>query len=56
MCLSNAGLKSLMSDFSLDVKAELVTDSSACKLLRSRRGRGKNSAHPLFLRCGFNTP
>ena len=35
------GLKSLMSDLSLDVKAELVTDSSACKGLCSRRGSGK---------------
>ena len=35
------GLKSLMSDLSLDVKAELVTDSSACKGLCSRRGAGK---------------
>ena len=35
------GLKSLMSDLSLEVKAELVTDSSACKKLCSRRGAGK---------------
>ena len=35
------GLKSLMSDLSLEVKAELVTDSSACKGLCSRRGAGK---------------
>ena len=35
------GLKSLMSDLSLEVKAELVTDSSACKELCSRRGAGK---------------
>ena len=35
------GLKSLMSDLSLDVKAELVTDSSACKALCSRRGAGR---------------
>ena len=35
------GLKSLMSELSLDVKAELVTDSSACKGLCSRRGAGK---------------
>ena len=41
------GLKSLMSDLSLEVKAELVTDSSACKGLCSRRGAGKNSTHPL---------
>ena len=34
-------LKSLMSDLSLDVKAELVTDSSACKGLCSRRGAGR---------------
>ena len=34
-------LKSLMSDLSLEVKAELVTDSSACKGLCSRRGAGK---------------
>ena len=50
------GLKSLMSDLSLDVKAELVTDSSACKGLCSRRSR-KNSTHPLSFvvastRCG----
>ena len=30
-----------MSDLSLEVKAELVTDSSACKGLCSRRGSGK---------------
>ncbi len=30
-----------MSDLSLDVKAELVTDSSACKGLCSRRGAGR---------------
>ena len=30
-----------MSDLSLEVKAELVTDSSACKGLCSRRGAGK---------------
>ena len=35
------GLKSLMSDLSLDVKAELATDSSACKALCSRRGAGR---------------
>ena len=35
------GLKSLMTDLSLDVKAELVTDSSACKGLCSRRGAGR---------------
>ena len=35
------GLKSLMSDLSLDVKAELVTDSSGCKGLCSRRGAGR---------------
>ena len=35
------GLRSLMSDLSLEVKAELVTDSSACKGLCSRRGAGK---------------
>ena len=35
------GLKSPMSDLSLEVKAELVTDSSACKGLCSRRGAGK---------------
>ena len=35
------GLKSLMSDLSLEVKAELVTDSSARKGLCSRRGAGK---------------
>ena len=35
------GLKSLMSDLSLEVKAELVTDSSASKGLCSRRGAGK---------------
>ena len=35
------GLKSLMSDLSLEVKAELVTDSMACKGLCSRRGAGK---------------
>ena len=35
------GLKSLMSDLPLEVKAELVTDSSACKGLCSRRGAGK---------------
>ena len=35
------GLKSLMSNLSLVVKAELVTDSSACKGLCSRRGAGK---------------
>ena len=35
-------LKSLMSDLSLEVKAELVTDSSAWKGLCSRRGAGKN--------------
>ena len=34
------GLKGLMSDLSLEVKAELVTDSSACKGLCSRRGAG----------------
>ena len=36
-----------MSDLSLEVKAELVTDSSACKGFCSRRGAGKNSTHPL---------
>ena len=36
------GLKSLMSDLSLEVKAELVTDRSACKGLCSRRCAGKN--------------
>ena len=36
-CLT-LGLKSLMSDLSLEVKAERVTDSSACKGLCSRRG------------------
>ena len=41
MCLSNAGLKSLITDLSLEVKAELVMDSSACKGLCSRRGAGK---------------
>ena len=35
------GLKSLLSDL-LEVKAELVTDSSACKGLCSRRGAGKS--------------
>ena len=35
------GLKSLMSDLSLDVKAELVTDSSTCKGLCSRRSAGR---------------
>ena len=35
------GLKSLMSDLSLEVKEELVTDSSACKGLYSKRGAGK---------------
>ena len=35
------GLKSLLLDLSLEVKAELVTDSSACKGLCSRRGVGK---------------
>ena len=35
------GFKSLMSDLSLHVKAELVTGSSACKLLGSRRGAGR---------------
>ena len=34
-------LKSLMSDLSLEVKAELVTDSPACTELCSRRGAGK---------------
>ena len=34
------GLKSLL-DLSLEVKAELVTDSSACKGLCSRRGAGE---------------
>ena len=34
-------LKSLMSDLSLKVKAKLVTDSSACKGLCSRRGAEK---------------
>ena len=42
VCLSNTGVEeSLMSDLSLDVKAELVTDSSACKGLCSRRGAGR---------------
>ena len=36
------GLKSLMSDLSLEVKAELVTDSSACKGLFSMCGAGKS--------------
>ena len=35
------GLKSLLSDLSLEVKAKLVSDSSACKGLCSRRGAGK---------------
>ena len=35
------GLKSHLSDLSLEVKAELATDSSACKGLCSRRGAGK---------------
>ena len=35
------GLKSLMSDLSLEVKAEQITDSSARKGLCSRRGAGK---------------
>ena len=35
------GLKGLVSDLSLEVKAELVTDSSACKGLCSRRGARK---------------
>ena len=35
------GLKSPLSDLSLEVKAELVTDSSACKGLCSKRGAGK---------------
>ena len=35
------GLKSLLSDLSLEVKAELVTDTSACKGLCSRSGAGK---------------
>ena len=41
------GWRVLVSDLSVQVKAELVTDSSACKGLCSRRGAGKNSAHPL---------
>ena len=49
------GLKSLMSDLSLDVKAELVTDSSACKGLCSRRGAGRIRPSTV-LRCGFNMP
>ena len=36
------GFKSLLSDLSLEVMAELVTDSSACKWLCSRRGAMKN--------------
>ena len=40
-------LKSLMSDLSLDVKAELVTDSSACKGLCSRLGAGRIRHIPL---------
>ena len=35
MCLSNAGVEEL------EIKAELVTDSPACKGLCSRRGAGK---------------
>ena len=35
------GLKSLMADFDLAVEADIVTDSSACKGLASRRGAGK---------------
>ena len=35
------GLKSLLSDLSLEVKAELETDSAACKGLCSRRGAAK---------------
>ena len=49
------GLKSLLSDLSLEVKAELVTDSSACKGLCSRRGAGRFGTSTV-LRCGFNTP
>ena len=43
------GSKSLMSDLSLEVKAELVTDSSACK------GLWENSTHPLSKRRGTTT-
>ena len=35
------GLKSLMTDFGLEVNAKLITDSTACKGLASRRGAGK---------------
>ena len=35
------GLNSLMKDLGMEVDAELVTDSTACKGLCSRRGAGK---------------
>ena len=44
MCLSNAGVERLMSDLSLEVKVELVTDSSACKGLAPDVVRGKFDA------------
>ena len=41
------GLKSLMSDLSLEVTAELVFDSSACKEVVFQTWCGENSTHPL---------
>ena len=54
------GLKNLMSDLLLDVKAELVTDSSGSKGVVFQTWCRKNSTHPLSCvvastRCGTTT-
>ena len=49
------GWKSLLPDLSLEVKAELATDISACKGLCSRRGAGK-IRHIHCPALGFSTP
>ena len=40
-CRTFVGLRNLLRDFGIEVPADLVTDSTACKGLASRRGAGK---------------